>query len=52
MQKKCTQLTLLCMVKKMCLSLHYLFVNSREIVKFKANDSEIVPYPLCLACIS
>ena len=44
--------------KKVCLSLHYngdnsyLFVNAKEIVKFKAKDSEIVPYPLCLASIS
>ena len=44
--------------KKVCLSLHYngdnsyLFVNSRQIVKFKAKDSEIVPYPLPLANIS
>ena len=26
----------------------YLFVNGKEIHKFKAKDSEIVPYPLCL----
>ena len=44
--------------KKVCLGLHYnsddryLFVNGRQIVKFKAKDSEIVPYPLCLANIS
>ena len=25
-----------------------LFVNGKEIQKFKAKDSEIVPYPLCL----
>ena len=41
--------------KKVCLSLHYdadnshLFVNNRQIIKFKAKDSEIVPYLLCLA---
>ena len=29
-----------------------MFVNGRQIVKFKAKDSEIVPYPLCLANIS
>ena len=40
--------------KKFCLSLHYngdnsyLFVNGKEIHKFKAKDSEIVPYPLYL----
>ena len=44
--------------KKVCLSLHYnsdnsyLFVNGRKIVKFKAKDSEIVPYPLRLGNIS
>ena len=44
--------------KKNCSSLHcngvntYLFVNNKEIVKFKAADSEIVPYPLCLAGLS
>ena len=29
-----------------------MFVNDKEIVKFKAKDSEIVPCPLCLAGIS
>ena len=44
--------------KKNCLSLHYngdnsyLFVNNRQIIKFKPKDSEIVLYPLCLAGIS
>ena len=44
--------------KKFCLSLHYngdssyLFVNGKEIVNFKAKDSEIVPYPLCLGKVS
>ena len=44
--------------KKVCLSLHYngdysyLLVNSGQIVKLKAKDSEIVPHPLCLAGIS
>ena len=44
--------------KKFCLSLHYnggsgyLFVNGNEIINFKANDSEIVPYPLCLGNVS
>ena len=44
--------------RKLCLSLHYngdnsyLFVNGKEICKFKAKDSEIVPYPLCLGNIS
>ena len=43
---------------KFCLSLNYngansyLFVNSSEIIKFKAKDSEITPYPLCLGNIS
>ena len=41
-----------------CLSLHYnednsyLFVNGKEIIKFKAKDFEIVAYPLCLGNIS
>ena len=30
----------------------YLFVQGKEIVKFKSKDSEIVPYPLCLGNIS
>ena len=43
---------------KFYLSLHYnransyLFVNGKEIVKFKAKDSEIVASPLCLGNIS
>ena len=44
--------------RKFCLSLHYngtnsyLFVNGKEIIKFKAKDSEIPPYSLCLGNIS
>ena len=44
--------------RKICLSLHYngansyLFVNGTEIIKFKAKDSEIVAYLLCLVNIS
>ena len=44
--------------KKFCLSLHYngyssyLFVNGKEIINFKAKDSDIVLYPLCLGNIS
>ena len=44
--------------KKFCLSLHYneensyLFVNGKEIHKFKARDSEIEANPLCLGNIS
>ena len=30
----------------------YLFPNGTEIIKFKAKDSEIVGYPLCLGNIS
>ena len=30
----------------------YLFGNGTEIIKFKANDSEIVANPLCLGNIS
>ena len=43
---------------KFCLSLHYnevnsyLFVNGPEIIKFKAKDSEITTYELCLGNIS
>ena len=43
---------------KYCLSLHYneansyLFVNGKEIIKFKAKDSEIAATPLCLGNIS
>ena len=43
--------------KKFCLSLHYngansyLFLNSKEIIKFKAKDSEIAATPLCLGNI-
>ena len=43
---------------KFCLSLHYngansyLVVNGTEIIKFKAKDSEISAYSLCLGNIS
>ena len=43
---------------KLCLTLHYngansyLFVNGIEIIKFKANDFEIVATALCLGYIS
>ena len=43
---------------KFCLSLHYdggngyLSVNGIEIIKFKAKDSEILAYSLCLGNIS
>ena len=30
----------------------HLFVNGTEITKFKAEDSEIIAYPLCLGNIS
>ena len=45
-------------MKKFCLSLHYngdnsyLFVNGKEMINFKAKDSEIVSHPLCLGGIS
>ena len=44
--------------KKFCSSVHcngensYLFVNGKEIVKFKAKDSEIAASPICLGNIS
>ena len=43
---------------RLCLSLHYnggnsyLFVNGKDIIKFKAKDSEIVANPICLGNIS
>ena len=43
---------------KVCLRLHYngansySFINGTEIITFKAKDSEIVAYPLCLGNIS
>ena len=43
---------------KFCFSLHYnevnsyLFVNGTKIITFKAKDSEINPYELCLGNIS
>ena len=43
--------------KRFCLILHYngansyLFVNGKEIKKFRAKDSEIVAIPLCLGNI-
>ena len=44
--------------KKLCLGLHYygdnsyVFANGKEIINFKAKDSENVPHPLCLGGIS
>ena len=44
--------------RKICLNLHYngrnslLFVNSTKVYQFKAKDSEIKQYPLCLENIS
>ena len=44
--------------KRICLSLYfngansYLFVNGKEICKFKAKNTEIVASPLCLGNIS
>ena len=44
--------------RNFCLSLHYngsnsfLFVNGTKIHQFKAKDSEIIVYPLCLGNIS
>ena len=43
--------------KEICLNLHYngvnsyLFINGVEIYKFKAKDSEINSYPICLGSI-
>ena len=44
--------------KNICLSMRYnkengyLLVNGTEIIKFKSQDPEILPYPLCLGNIS
>ena len=44
--------------KIFCLSLHYnnanscLFVNGREVTKFKAKNSELIKYPMCLGDLS
>ena len=44
--------------KRFCLCFHYngtnsyLFVNGKEIIKFKAKNSETVASPLCLGDIS
>ena len=58
LQKKFIQVILLIIEKKCSLSCHYngvnsyLFVNSTEIIKFKAKDSNIIAKPLCLVNIS
>ena len=42
----------------LCLSLHYngdnsyLFVNGKEVTKFKAKQSELIKYPMCLGGLS
>ena len=44
--------------KTFCLSLHYdgdnsyLFANSKQVINFKAKDSESVSHPPCLGNIS
>ena len=44
--------------KILCLSLHYsgdnsyLFVNGREVTKFKAKNSELTKYSMCLGGVS
>ena len=38
--------------KKFCLSLNYNGDDSYLLINFKAEDSEIKPYPLCLGNIS
>ena len=53
MQKKMYSTNFTVDNKRFCLSFHYngdnsyLFVNGKEIHKFKAKDSGIVPYQLC-----
>ena len=44
--------------KIFCLSLHYngdnsyLFVNGKEVTKFKGQNSELIKYPMCLGDLS
>ena len=44
--------------KIFCLSLHYngdnsyLFVNGKEVTKFKAKKFELIKYPMCLGDLS
>ena len=44
--------------KTFCLSLHYndddsyLFVNGRKVTEFKAKNSELIKYPMCLGGLS
>ena len=44
--------------KKICLSLHYngdncyLFVNGKQVINFKAKNSELIKYPMCLGGLS
>ena len=44
--------------KIFCLSLHYngdnsyLFINGKEVTKFKAKNSELIKYPMCLGGLS
>ena len=44
--------------KIFCLSLHYngdnsyLFVNGKEVTKFRAKNSELMKYPMCLGDLS
>ena len=44
--------------KMFCLGLHYndensyLFVNDKQVTKFKAKNSELIKYPMCLGGIS
>ena len=58
MQKKCIHLILVQKIKHFVLSLHYngddsyLFVNGKEVTKFKDKDSEIKANQLTLGSIS
>ena len=44
--------------KVFCLSLHYngdnsyLFVNDKQVINFKAKNSELIEYPTCLGGLS
>ena len=44
--------------KTFCSSLHYngeksyLFVNGKQVIKFKSKNSELIKYPMCLGGLS
>ena len=58
MQKKCAGLILLLIIKYvvyLCILIgdnSYLFVNGKEVTKFKAKNSELIKHSMCLGNIS